>query len=98
MRLAAQPESVLASDLERILEQKLGVNPFKFGMIGSTDSHVGVAAVEEENFFGKHSLQEPSAERLSLPVLKFGTEEFPGWGQASSGYAAVWARENTRPG
>jgi hypothetical protein len=43
------------------LEQQLGVNPYKFGMIGSTDAHTGLTAVEEENFFGKASNAEPSA-------------------------------------
>jgi len=36
-----------------LLELRLGTNPYKFGMIGSTDAHTGLAAVEEENFFGK---------------------------------------------
>ena len=52
------------------LEQQLGVNPYKFGMIGSTDAHTGLAAVEEENFFGKASNAEPSAERWSHPFIK----------------------------
>ena len=32
------------------LENELGVNPYKFGMIGSTDAHTGLAAVEEGQF------------------------------------------------
>ena len=46
------------------LEKELGVNPYKFGMVGSTDAHTGLAAVEEDNFFGKTSSSEPSAERV----------------------------------
>ena len=76
---------------------ELGVNPFKFGMIGSTDSHTALSTADEDNFFGKHSAgMEPSAERLKRPVGKSGEILTMGWEQAASGYAAVWARENTR--
>ncbi len=51
--------SALAIGLQ--LEQQLGVNPYKFGFIGSTDSHTGLATAQEDNFFGKHSGAEPSA-------------------------------------
>ncbi len=80
------------------LEKKLGVNPFKFGMIGSTDSHTAMAAVEEENFFGKHSGVEPEKHRWEHVVIEAPNPEFTifGWQQAASGYAAVWATENTR--
>jgi hypothetical protein len=78
------------------LEAKLGVNPYKFGMVGSTDSHTGLATAEEENFFGKHSGKEPSAERWKKLVGNFGDIKYYGWEQVSSGYAAVWATENTR--
>ncbi len=80
------------------LEKKLGVNPFKFGMIGSTDSHTALAAVEEENFFGKHSGVEPEPHRWEHVVIEAPDPEYTvmGWQQAASGYAAVWAAENTR--
>ncbi len=78
------------------LEQKLGVNPYKFGLIGSTDTHTSLTAVEEENFFGKHSGTEPSPQRVSHPFIKMGDLELKGWQSVSSGYAAVWASENTR--
>ena len=42
------------------LEQELGVNPFKFGMIGSTNSHTSLATADQDNFFGKHRGAEPS--------------------------------------
>jgi len=78
------------------LEQKLGVNPYKFGMIGSTDSHTGLATAEEENFFGKHSGTEPSAERYKHPMAETPDGRLESWEMVSSGLAAVWARENTR--
>jgi len=81
-----------------VLEQKLGVNPFKFGMIGSTDSHTSMATAEEENFFGKHSGVEPEPRRWEHVVIEAPNPDFTimGWQQAASGYAAVWAAENTR--
>jgi len=77
-------------------EAALGVNPYAFGMIGSTDSHTGLATAGEDNFFGKHSGTEPSAERYLHPMAKVGDMEYTSWSMASSGYAAVWATENTR--
>jgi hypothetical protein len=78
------------------IEQKIGVNPYKFGMVGSTDSHTGLATGEEENFFGKHSGKEPHADRWSKLIGEFEGIKWYGWEQVSSGYAAVWATENTR--
>jgi hypothetical protein len=78
------------------LEQELGANPYKFGMVGSSDAHTALAAVEEENYFGKHAGTEPSPERISHPMAKFAGRQYEGWSMSSSGYAAVWATENTR--
>ena len=80
------------------VENDLGVNPFKFGMIGSTDSHTGLATAEEENFFGKVTTMEPSAERLTKVFLKNPITSLikMEWEVAAAGYAAVWAEENTR--
>lgn len=78
------------------IEQKTGVNPYKLGMIGSTDSHTGLATADEDNFFGKHSGAEPSAERASS-AQNLGTRQGRfGWQYLAGGYAAVWARANTR--
>jgi len=82
-----------------LLEQKLGINPYKFGMIGSTDSHTSLATAEEENFFGKHSGVEPEPQRWEHLVIESPDDpnlSVYGWQQAASGYAAVWATENTR--
>jgi len=78
------------------LGRELGVNPYKFGMIGSTDSHTGLATAGEENFFGKHSGTEPGPERYKHPMAKIGDLSYESWDMAGSGLAAVWARENTR--
>ena len=78
------------------LERKLGTNPYKFGMIGSTDSHTALATAEEENFFGKHSGVEPDPKRFEHIIGGFGDKKYMAWEMAASGYAGVWATENTR--
>jgi hypothetical protein len=80
------------------LERELGVNPFKFGMIGSTDSHTSLATAEEDNFFGKHSGAEPSPSRASHGFLQSldGKVRIMGWEMTASGYAGVWATDNSR--
>jgi hypothetical protein len=76
--------------------EKLGINPFKFGMIGGTDVHNSLTAIEEDNFFGKHVSQEPSPHRWDH-VSKRGFDKTRyTWHYAAAGYAAVWATENTR--
>jgi hypothetical protein len=80
------------------LEQQLGTNPYKFGLVGSSDAHNGLSALEEENFFGKTTPQEPSPERMTTAFFdnsKSGVKVMD-WEVSASGYAAVWARENTR--
>jgi hypothetical protein len=83
-------------------EQKLGVNPFKFGMVGSTDSHTGMASTREENYWGKMPSAEPSPDRWEHYVIKSlngdeATSTFE-YETLASGLAAVWAREHTRDG
>ena len=78
------------------LEKEFGVNPYKFGMIGSTDSHTSLATAEEDNFFGKHSGSEPGPKRMEHAMAKMGDLEYAGWSVSASGYAGVWATDNTR--
>ena len=78
------------------LEKRLGTNPYKFGLIGSTDSHTGLVAVEEENFFGKATNAEPGPERMMHPFAKTENGAFEGYELVASGYTGVWAEENTR--
>jgi len=73
------------------LEQALGTNPYKFGLIGSSDAHTGLAAMEEENFFGKTTPQEPGPKRMTETFFsdpKTGVTIMD-WEVAAAGYAAV---------
>ena len=97
--------SYVRSALKKGLEfqQKIGSNPYKFGVIGSTDNHTALSAAEEDNFFGKFVDSEPSADRTfncmggcDRPSGEDMGPLWPNWQISASGYAAVWARENTR--
>ncbi len=80
------------------LDKKIGINPYKFGMIGATDSHTGLATSREDNYFGKYKSAEPGPDRHNNEVVPaqdpalriFASQEL------ASGLTAVWARENTR--
>jgi hypothetical protein len=78
------------------LEEKFGTNPYKFGMVGATDSHTGLATAEEENFFSKSVSVEPSPTRVSHPFIKSKLSAIEGYEPVASGYQGVWATENTR--
>jgi len=98
-----QPESYGGSYVREALKRGLeltlsvGANPFKFGMIGSTDSHTSLATADENNFFGKHSGNEANNRGRVMAPQNLGTREGRfGWHYLSSGYAAVWATSNTR--
>jgi len=72
-----------------LLQQQIGVNPFRFGFIGCTDTHNATAgAVAEANFAGHTGKDDDEAtERLGSELrISFN----PG------GLTAVWATENTR--
>ena len=76
--------------------RKLGSNPFRFGMIGGTDIHNSLTAIDEDNFFGKHVIQEPSPQRWDhVSKQGFGNSRYT-WHYTAAGYAAVWATDNTR--
>jgi hypothetical protein len=83
-------------------QAKLGANPFRFGLIGSTDSHTGLSTAEENNYFGKIVALEPTADPIRFYEPLVGRfSESPkdktyAWQTAAAGLAAVWARENTR--
>jgi hypothetical protein len=80
------------------LDSQFGTNPYKFGMIGSSDAHTGLTAMEENNFFGKTTPQEPGPHRMTSAFVdnKKTNIKVMDWQVSSSGYAAVWATQNTR--
>lgn len=99
----AKTDEMLAGEYARealkrglLIEDRFGVNPYKFGMIGSTDSHTSLMTTEESNFWGKHAGSEPNAERWKHAFAKTEHGELAGWQPTASGLAAVWAEENTR--
>lgn len=80
------------------IKQNIGVNPFKIGFAGATDSHTGLATTREENYFGKYAKTEPKPDRHNYevipatnPDLRIVTSQ-----ELASGLTAVWSRENTR--
>ena len=82
-------------------EAEFGVNPFKFGLIGSTDTHTSLSTTQEDNFFGKVAAVEPTSDPIRFEETVGGIGGTPEVGQfarqtSASGLAAVWARENTR--
>ncbi|PWK21050.1 DUF3604 domain-containing protein [Xanthomarina spongicola] len=74
----------------------MGTNPYKFGMVGSTDSHTSLATADDDNFYGKASNVEPSKDRWKHPFVQSDKGIIYTWQTIASGYAAVWAHENTR--
>ena len=82
--------SALRTGME--IQREVGANPFQFGVIGSTDSHTGLASAEEPNFWGKMAFD-------SIPERKQGAalaDGPTGWTMQAGGLAAVWAEENSR--
>lgn len=81
------------------MEQKLGANPFKFGMVGATDSHTSLATTREENNFGKVSTMEPGSDRFSNQIVPdpegAGTSTYE-YETLASGLQGIWSIENSR--
>jgi hypothetical protein len=100
------PREYAREALKRGLEYKadLGANPFKFGVVGSTDTHTALATTQEDNFFGKATPAEPSASphRFNETITGYFQEEngpditIRHVQTLAAGLAAVWANENTR--
>jgi len=76
-----------------VLSNKHGTNPFKFGLVGGTDTHNALSTSDDENFYGKFVDSLPGEERTSSSL---GDRLWDNWRLSASGYTAVWAKENTR--
>ena len=97
---AMLPGEYVRSGLQRglQLDAKFGTNPFKFGLVGGTDTHTGLTAPFEDNFFGKFTAYEPNPERSNHtarenPELGI---SYKSWKYSAAGITAVWASANTR--
>lgn len=98
---AANPETVLKirqgeyarSALRKgiVAQSTHGANPYRMGFVGSTDTHIAISSAEENNYFGNIAFMEPSENRVEAGMIGFKFASF-----SASGYAAVWAHENTR--
>jgi len=92
-KVVAKAGDYARSALKRglVIEDRVGVNPYKFGMIGSTDSHTAMASAEENNFHGKMAIDSTPGTKSEdiLPGV-------PGWDMGAAGLVAIYARENTR--
>ncbi len=78
------------------LGSRLGVNPYRFGLVGGTDSHTSLATAEENSFWGKFSWHEPSPTRALEPFVNIKNIVQKEWQMAAEGYTALWAMGNTR--
>ncbi|MGA9902185.1 MAG: DUF3604 domain-containing protein [Terriglobales bacterium] len=93
--------SALKQGLE--LDAKIGANPYKAGLIGGNDAHIGVVTTRQDNFFGEFANGLPSPDRWKTPLVMLHNDPKQGplisvWGEQAAGLGGVWARENTREG
>ena len=94
------PGEYARSGLQRglLLQKKLGTNPFKFGLVGASDTHTGLTTPDNDNFFGKFTTYEPNPERAIHVSKKYadGSVALNSWQYITAGLTAVWAENNTR--
>jgi hypothetical protein len=81
------------------LAADIGVNPYKFGLVGGTDTHTGLSTVQDDNFYGKYPAYEPNPVRATDHVAALNAKSglgYDSWQYSSAGFTAIWARSNTR--
>ena len=63
-----------------IMEQERNANPYKFGLIGSSDSHLASSSTDEDNFFSKVGILDGIPEfRGSIPLTDQTRQETEEW-------------------
>ena len=102
---AAKEESMLQYEYARSalklglqLGDRLGANPYQFGLTAASDTHTALATTREENYFGKYAQTEPSTERHGREVIPADDPDYRVMTsqEVASGLTAVWATANTR--
>jgi hypothetical protein len=79
------------------LQDQFGINPFKFGMVSGTDTHNGLSTgAEENNYYGKFAITEPSPGRWNQIYKKEDAYLRKDWTLTAAGLTGVWATSNTR--
>ena len=84
-----------------LLERMIGFNPYRFGLIGSSDTHNAGGPVEEESYFGKTGLNDGVPEGRRAVVFPGeedpeGVASTPFYQWSAAGLAGVWAERNNR--
>lgn len=76
-----------------LMEQKIGVNPFKYGVVGGGDIHTSIVSHEEYQHTGEHNLKSGTPEERLLQSIPGEPSKIE---QGTAGLSCVWAEENTR--
>ncbi|MGI9322528.1 MAG: DUF3604 domain-containing protein, partial [Pseudomonadales bacterium] len=83
-------------------QTKKGFNPYKFGLVGSSDTHNASWSGNDQEYYGKVGMLDADGQtRGSVPLdepdangNEYSSNYYHYWG--GSGLAAVWAERNTR--
>ncbi|MGB5291524.1 MAG: DUF3604 domain-containing protein, partial [Lysobacterales bacterium] len=75
------------------IEKEIGVNPFKYGVVGGGDIHTSIVSHEEYQHTGEHNLKSGTPHQRLLESLPNEPSKIE---QGTAGLSNVWAEENTR--